>query len=56
VVRDGGDVDNAIRPLERLAEERHPDVLWLTNPLLDALRPGPRCRALVKRVDLPINE
>jgi Flp pilus assembly protein TadD len=50
-----GDADAAFRWLDRAVEERSARVLWLAvDPRAEALRPDPRFKALLARLDLSI--
>jgi tetratricopeptide (TPR) repeat protein len=47
-----GDMDTAMKYLERAFKERSADLLWLkVDPVFDPFRPDPRFQALVRRVD-----
>ena len=51
-----GDAEQAVRVLEHLHAERHPQLLWLTEPRFDLLRSDPGYRRLVQSMGLPIND
>lgn len=51
-----GDTEKAARAIQRLYDERHPHVLWITGPEFDSLRDNPRYRAILAELELPINE